>query len=180
LSSGPDLLEVLKGEIIFKCADFMLGILSKEAGKDVLRANIIGRIGCNDGTRTYIVPVQYVFDGKDIYSHGAERMKIHIMRKNPAVCFEADQIHHLNNWKSVIAWGKYEELKSEYARYNAISLFSKHFLQLKISKTAMLPQIGIDNEFPFSAAHIRPVIFRIIIEDLTGRFENTLPANLGN
>ena len=59
----------------------MLGTLPPESAKQILQSNIVGRIGCNDGKRTYVVPVQYVFDGKDIYAHSAEGMKIHMMRK---------------------------------------------------------------------------------------------------
>ena len=158
----------------------MIGTLSREASQEFLKSGIIGRIGCHDGSRTYIVPVQYVYDGKDIYCHSVEGMKIHMMRKNPSVCFEADEIKTVNNWKSVIVWGTYEELKGEYARYNTLRLFAGRFLQFKVSETAFLPLIDGDNSF--RSSHIRPVMYRIIVEEISGRFENTLPgmASAGN
>ncbi len=156
----------------------MIGTLSKDACKEMLSAGIIGRIGCHDGIRTYIVPVQYAFDGKDIYCHSVEGMKIHMMRKNPAVCFETDDIQTLNNWRSIILWGVYEELKGEYARYNAIKLFSDHFLQFKTSETALLP--SLNNGAGTLNPKIRPVLFRIIIDELTGRFENPIHSNMEN
>ena len=48
----------------------MIGKLAPDAAKEVLQANILGRIGCHDGTKTYVVPVHYVFDGKHIIAHG--------------------------------------------------------------------------------------------------------------
>jgi nitroimidazol reductase NimA-like FMN-containing flavoprotein (pyridoxamine 5'-phosphate oxidase superfamily) len=158
----------------------MIGTLSHESAKEILRSNIIGRIGCNDGKRTYVVPIQYVFDGKDIYAHSVEGMKIHMMRKNPEVCFEVDEIQNLNNWKSVIAWGRYQELKEEHDRYAAIKLFVDRNIHLKISETAMLPAISVEKEFPFQPLNIRPIIYRLIIEEITGRFENFLKVSTGN
>lgn len=36
--------------------------------------------------------------------------KIEMMRKNPKVCFEVDDIKNIFSWKSVIAWGTFEEI----------------------------------------------------------------------
>ena len=157
----------------------MIGTLSSESAKQILQSNIVGRIGCNDGKRTYVVPVQYVFDGKDIFAHSVEGMKIHMMRKNPDVCFEVDEIQDLNNWKSVIAWGKYEELKDEHDRYATIKLFVDRNIHIKISETAMLPVIPVDQKFPFQPLNIRPIIYRIIIEEITGRFDNIIKVRTG-
>jgi len=151
----------------------MIGTLSVTAAKEMLQRNIVGRIGCTDGKRTYVVPVQYAFDGKDIFAHSVEGMKIHMMRKNPAVCFEVDDIQNLHNWKSVIAWGIYQELKEEHERYAVLKLFADRHIQLKISETAMPPSGYFEKEFHLQPLSLRPVIYRIIIEEITGRFENS-------
>ena len=36
-----------------------------------------------------------------------------MMRANPFVCFEVEDIDDLANWHSVIAWGVFEELACE-------------------------------------------------------------------
>ncbi len=51
-----------------------------------------------------------------VYGHTMEGMKINMMRKNPRVCFEVDVMQNMANWKSVIAWGEFEELSSEPGR----------------------------------------------------------------
>ena len=33
-----------------------------------------------------------------------------MMRENPWVCVEVDHMDNLANWRSVIAWGRFEEL----------------------------------------------------------------------
>ncbi len=151
----------------------MIGVLSLKAAKDVLRANIVGRIGCSDGGKIYVVPVQYVYDNKCIYAHSVEGLKIHIMRRNPDVCFEVDDIINLNNWNSAIAWGKYDELTTEHDRYEAIKLFVDHNIRLKISDKQVTAANFTAVYYPLHPTNVRPVIYRIIIEEITERFEKT-------
>jgi uncharacterized protein len=149
----------------------MIGSLSYDAAKEVLESNILGRIGCSNGTKTYIVPVNYVFDGKHIIVHSVAGMKIHMMRKNSKVCFEVEEIRSMTNWKSVIVWGEYQELTEERDRYAAMKLFVDRTLRLKISETATPPEISGERLHPRSPGNIKPVVYRIVIEEMTGRFE---------
>jgi len=149
----------------------MIGSLSYDAAKEVLQSNIVGRIGCNDGTKSYIVPVNYVFDGKYIIAHSVVGMKIQMMRKNPKVCFEVDEIKNMTNWKSVIIWGEYQELTEERDRYAAMKLFVDRTIRMKISETAIPPEISGQRLHPRSPGNIKPVVYRIVIEEMTGRFE---------
>ena len=52
----------------------MLGSLTEQEIAEVLQNNIICRIGCNDGERTYVVPVSYVFMVDHILCHSYEGM----------------------------------------------------------------------------------------------------------
>ena len=144
----------------------MIGKLTYEETDDVLRANIWGRIGSNDGDKTYIVPVSYVYDGKYIFAHSLEGIKIEMMRKNPKVCFEVDEMKSINNWKSVIVWGEYQELTTERDRYYAMGLFTERMIQLKTARANVLHPHTPHGE------NMRPVFYRIVIMHRTGRFEN--------
>jgi uncharacterized protein len=151
----------------------MIGNLTNEEIEEVLKQNVLGRIGCNDGKRTYVVPVNYVYDGKCIIAHSYEGMKIKMMRKNSDVCFEVDEMKSFTNWKSVIAWGEYQELTDERKRYDAMKLFVDRMLHLKISKSASLPHAVEKAAQPhFPQGNSRSVIYRIVITEKTGRFEN--------
>src|SRR5436190_15863018 len=88
----------------------MLGTLTLLQIEEVIKGQIVGRIGCHADGLTYVVPVSYAYDGDYIYSRTFEGMKINMMRRNPDVCFEAEDTKSLSKWRSVVAWGSYEEL----------------------------------------------------------------------
>lgn len=149
----------------------MIGRLSKEEIEDVLRKNILGHLGCNDGENTYVVPVSYVYDGKFILAHSVVGKKIHLMRKNPKVCFEVAEIENYKNWKTVIISGEYQELKEERDRYQAMKYFVDRMVYMKISETAIPPETTESRLHPRSPGNIKPVIYRIVILEKTGRYE---------
>lgn len=152
----------------------MIGKLTDEEIEEILKSNILGRIGCNDNNKTYVVPVNYVFDGKYIIAHSLDGMKIRMMRKNPSVCFEVDEMKSFTNWRSVIVWGEYQELTEERDRYYAMRLFVDRMIHMKISKTAIPPKIDENKAHLHFLSNIKPVIYRIVITEKTGRFENDL------
>jgi nitroimidazol reductase NimA-like FMN-containing flavoprotein (pyridoxamine 5'-phosphate oxidase superfamily) len=73
----------------------MLGELTKDQSEQVLWSEVLGRIGCYTDGRVYVVPVTYAFDGAYIYAHSKEGLKIQMMRKNPMVCFQVDQMENM-------------------------------------------------------------------------------------
>jgi len=89
----------------------MLGKLTQDQIEQVLHAEVIGRIGCHSEGLTYVVPVTFAYDGQRIIVHSAEGMKVQMMRSNPSVCFQVDQIQDIANWRSVILWGEFRELE---------------------------------------------------------------------
>ena len=151
----------------------MIGSLTVEQIEEVLRDNLLGRIGCNDGKRIYVVPINYVYDGRFIIAHSVMGMKIEMMRKNPHVCFEVDVVKSFTNWKSVIAWGEYQELTDHRARFQAMKLFMDRLMHIKIINTSIAPEIeeGIVDDI-LSASNFKSIIYRIVITEKTGRFEN--------
>ena len=94
------------------------------------------------------------------------------MRQNPKVCFEVDEIIHFSNWKSVVAQGEYQELIKERDRYNAMQFFINKMLHVKISETAKPDEMYAN---PASTSALmqttKPIIYRIFIEETSGRFE---------
>jgi nitroimidazol reductase NimA-like FMN-containing flavoprotein (pyridoxamine 5'-phosphate oxidase superfamily) len=58
----------------------MLGPLDKEQIETLLNELPVGRIGCHAEGITYIVPVNYAYDGVNIYAHSAKGMKIDNLR----------------------------------------------------------------------------------------------------
>jgi nitroimidazol reductase NimA-like FMN-containing flavoprotein (pyridoxamine 5'-phosphate oxidase superfamily) len=89
----------------------MLGKLSELQIERFLQSQIVGRIGCHANGETYVVPISYAYDGTYIYARTYEGKKLDMMREEPRICFEVDTLRDLSEWKSVIGWGEFEELK---------------------------------------------------------------------
>lgn len=147
----------------------MLGKLNSAEVEDLLSSQVIGRIGCHADGTIFIVPISYVYDGQCIYAHTEEGLKVNLMRKNPSVCFEVDKTHDMANWKTVIAWGKFEELE-ESERQKALQLLVNRILPLVSSETTHLFP-----DWPFGSediSGIQGIVFRICLTEKSGRFEN--------
>ncbi|MBN8852055.1 MAG: pyridoxamine 5'-phosphate oxidase [Sphingobacteriales bacterium 50-39] len=149
----------------------MLGILTMPEIERLLSKEVVGRIGCTDGEKVYIVPISYAYDGEYIYCHTHEGLKVDMMRKHPIVGFEVDHMQNMANWQSVIAHGKFEELKELSLRKDALERLNGRILPLVSSETTHLSK-----DWPFSPAdpnNIDGVTFRIRLEEKTGRFEKS-------
>ena len=148
----------------------MLGILNISEIEAVLHEQIVGRIGCHAAGTTYIVPISYAYDGESIYAITREGMKLDIMRENPKVCFEVDFMQDMANWKTVITWGVFEELKAPDERTKGLQLLVDRILPLNSSETTHLY-----STWPFPSAkisEIKGIVFRIRLHEKSGRFEN--------
>jgi nitroimidazol reductase NimA-like FMN-containing flavoprotein (pyridoxamine 5'-phosphate oxidase superfamily) len=84
--------------------------IGERESRELLRKQNLGRLGCSGGGEPYVVPVHYHFDDEDVYVHSTYGRKIEIMRANPHVCLQADEIVDPFNWRSVIAFGVFEEV----------------------------------------------------------------------
>lgn len=149
----------------------MLGTLSEEQIDRLLRAEVVGRIGCHAAGRTYVVPVTYVYDGGAIYGHTGAGLKVRMMRQDPEVCFEVDRLENMGNWRSVIAWGRFEELRGTAAAH-AMGLLLDRLLPLVASETAAPPHdVAPSDVHRAEVTGHEPVVYRIVIREKTGRFE---------
>jgi nitroimidazol reductase NimA-like FMN-containing flavoprotein (pyridoxamine 5'-phosphate oxidase superfamily) len=147
----------------------MLGELNPNEIESLLRNQMIGRIGCSDGNTIFVVPITYAYDGTFIYCHSKVGLKIKMMRNNPSVCFEVDQLSTMKDWKSVIAWGTYEELQDDEARQVGVQIFSERMKPFVASET-LGPTMRQPEPHPPDIGP-KPVFFRIRVTKKTGRFE---------
>lgn len=152
----------------------MIGELTEQQVEELLSKQVVGRIACNSENFIYLVPISYAYDEGAIYSRSFDGLKLDIMRKNPNVCFEAEDIADMASWQSVIAWGKFEELKNEDRKKGLQILLHRH-LPLSSSITTHLGKA-----WPFSENDLEEItgtVFRINISRKTGRYERSSVAD---
>jgi nitroimidazol reductase NimA-like FMN-containing flavoprotein (pyridoxamine 5'-phosphate oxidase superfamily) len=149
----------------------MHGTLTITEIEDVLSKQILARIGCHYDNRTYVVPISYAYDGTHFYCHSYEGMKTQMMRKNPKVCLQIDDMINMADWKSVVCWGDAIELTKEEEQAEAIKHLVARKLPLQSSETTHL-----FSDWPFSNPDeklLPGALFCIKVIEKTGRFERT-------
>lgn len=142
----------------------MLGELNKREIIALLESQFIGRLGCHLSGETYIVPVNYVYQNNAVYAHSGEGKKIEMLRANPNVCFQVDEIDSMFKWKSVILWGTFEELKDEERQQAMQGLILR--IMPKTDDPAREPSHAINPSLQDTL-----IVYRINIIEATGRFE---------
>jgi nitroimidazol reductase NimA-like FMN-containing flavoprotein (pyridoxamine 5'-phosphate oxidase superfamily) len=136
----------------------MIKTLNQDQSLELLRKERIGRLGCVVDEGPYVVPVNYVFDGECAYMHSLPGYKIQAMRTQPRVCLQVDEIDNELSWKSVLAFGTYEEITNQHERAEALNHLLARFSRLTPVESFM----AVDADAP------APIVFRIRISKLTG------------
>ena len=148
----------------------MPGILSPSKIEKLLQSEAIGRLGCQHDGKVYVVPLNYGYDGKFIYAHSKDGLKIRIMRENPEVCFEVDRWGQDGSWKSVIVWGTFEELKTVKSQRAGMKVFAEQMARV-IPHHMFMPSHGFVKGSKSANDPFKSVVFRIEITERTGRYE---------
>ncbi|MGV8879056.1 MAG: pyridoxamine 5'-phosphate oxidase family protein [Sphingobacteriaceae bacterium] len=147
----------------------MFGDLNEKQIENLLKSQVIGRIGCHAEGLTYIVPFSYLHEDDYVYGHTHEGLKVQIMRKNPKVCFEVDVMLNMANWQSVIAWGEYDEITEESEIRIIKEKLAARIMPFTSNETSK-PASGLFTD-EISAKGTKEVIFKIKLINKTGKFE---------
>lgn len=142
----------------------MLGDLNKKEMIDLLESQVIGRLGCSLDGETYIVPINFVYRDNAIYAHSGKGKKIEMMRLNPKVCFQVDEIKDTFRWKSAILWGNFVELHGE-ERQQAMQGIIHRIMPLT-DRPSEEPSHGIPSE-----EHSNIIVYKIDLTEATGKYE---------
>lgn len=148
----------------------MLGKLNETQIEELLKEQVIGRIACQADSEIYLVPINYVYRDGYIYGHSAEGKKVRMMRQNPAVCFEVENIQSVFRWKTVIAKGTYEEITDIDEKQQAMQGIIHRIMPLVTSPQGH-PSHGITENDSDVGTKVELVIYRIKLGEKTGRFE---------
>jgi len=139
----------------------MIRPLSDDKARDLLRSSHLARLACLVNGDPYVVPINYKFENNFIYCHSLPGMKIEGLRKYPRACVQVDEITSALCWKSVVAFGNYEEVVDPTQRQLIRKGLLKEFPILTPVESAVAEDVN--------APEI--VIFGIRIDRMTGVYE---------
>lgn len=132
--------------------------LSRDEIDEFLRGQRIARLGCHANGATYVVPLIYAYGEGAIVAVTTEGRKTAMLRENPRVCVEVDEydVDGRGSWRSVIAYGRYEELSGD-AVEPALALLRERFAHTA-GRPAEPRPLGPD-----------VVVLRVILDEVSGR-----------
>lgn len=132
--------------------------LQEAEANELLNTRKIGRLGCVDNGEPYVVPINYVFEGGNIYSHSLPGRKIDALRAHPRACLQVDEIDNDFAWRSVIAYGDFEEIRTPSDRRSILSKLLARFPLLTPVESLMAQDASAPDT----------VVFCIHIDRITG------------
>jgi hypothetical protein len=147
----------------------MIQKLDKSKCRILLSQNYIGHLAYNFNNKPYVVPITYYYDDStnSIIGYSGKGHKIRALRINRDVSMEVSEIVSVNNWKSILVQGIYREFEGSTAKIN-LHKFSEGVKEVISNKE------GKNYSFigEFSSKIYKegpPIVFKIEIEELTGR-----------
>jgi len=135
--------------------------LSKHEIDEVLSASNYGHLACSRDGEPYIVPIHFVYDGSVFFIYTTEGKKNEIIRANPKVCLQVENVASNEDWQSVIVNGIAAEVTEPKEREKAIRL-------VRSSNPSLTPALSI-RWMDCWVRENREVIYLITPKITTGR-----------
>lgn len=132
--------------------------LSEGESRQILGEGRVARLGCIVDGGPYIVPINYYFENGCVYSHSLKGLKILALKENPKACLQVDVVESDIRWRSVLAFGSYEEVTNPGERSRILNKLLQRFAMLTPVESAI-----VDDAEPSSV-----IAFRIRIDRISG------------
>jgi nitroimidazol reductase NimA-like FMN-containing flavoprotein (pyridoxamine 5'-phosphate oxidase superfamily) len=127
----------------------------------LLQRESYGHLGCSRDGRPYVVPMQYAYDGKELYFFTTEGMKTQFIEANPKVCLQVEEITDSTHWRSVMVIGQAEQLTKADELQRAMKLITER-------NPSLTPAISATQLDTWGRA-VDIALYRIIPELIDGR-----------
>ena len=136
----------------------MFSRLSEIESLTLLGKARVARLGCIVDGGPYVVPINCYFADGCIYSHSLPGKKISALRENPKACLQFDEVESDLEWRSVLAFGNYEEISNPVERSDILNKLLQRFPMLTPVESAIAHDAG----YPVV------IVYRIRIDRITG------------
>ena len=127
----------------------------------LLERESFGHLGCARDGRPYVLPMNYAYDGKELYFFTTEGMKTQFIQANPEVCLQVEEITDSTHWRSVMVIGKAVRITQNEEMQRAMKLITER-------NPALTPAISATQIDTWGRA-VDIAIYRITPELIDGR-----------
>jgi nitroimidazol reductase NimA-like FMN-containing flavoprotein (pyridoxamine 5'-phosphate oxidase superfamily) len=127
----------------------------------LLERESFGHLGCARDGRPYVLPMNYAYDGKELFFFTTEGMKTQFIHANPQVCLQVEEISDSTHWRSVMVIGKADEITASEDLQRAMKLITAR-------NPSLTPAISATQLDSLGRA-VDIAIFRITPELIDGR-----------
>ncbi|RLC23258.1 MAG: pyridoxamine 5'-phosphate oxidase family protein [Deltaproteobacteria bacterium] len=138
---------------------------TKEIEKILEEASVC-RLAMVDGDKPYIVPMNFGYRDGILFFHSAKQgRKIDLIKKNPNVCFEVDQLIRFKKAKMACEWGL--EYKSVIGSGRALLLDN---IEEKIKSLHIIMSQYSQRTFEYPDEMLeKTLVIKIVIDRITGK-----------
>ncbi|MGO4535894.1 pyridoxamine 5'-phosphate oxidase family protein [Leifsonia sp. 2MCAF36] len=157
--------------------------MTHDERETLLASQRVGRLGLIDGRLPYVVPISYAYRDGAVYCHSAQGQKVRALRSQSEVCFEVDELLSLEKWRSVIAYGRFEQLVGADAQEGVRILLDRFRPLVSVTATDVPPEAGLGVSRALDVPRLQSgkaemghptgavVVFRVKLHTVSGRSE---------
>ncbi|MBK9154299.1 MAG: pyridoxamine 5'-phosphate oxidase family protein [Chloracidobacterium sp.] len=120
-----------------------------------------GHFGCSRNDQPYIVPIHYSYKKPDLYVYTTDGKKTEIIRANPTVCLQVEEVFDDGDWQSVIVTGEAERIEEIDEREAAMAI-------IQADNPKLAPAISVKWLDSWIRENVE-IIYRIRPRMITGR-----------
>ena len=128
----------------------------------LLRRVGYGHLACCRDDQPYVLPIYYVFDGNEIFIYTTAGLKSEIIKVNPRICLQVEEILDDGSWGSVVVTGEAKEIVDRSEREKAVDL-------IRDSNPTLLPALAIKWANDWMRKNVE-VVYKIKIISAVGKF----------
>jgi len=127
----------------------------------LLQRQGFGHLGCAREGRPYVLPMNYAYDGKELYFFTTEGMKTQFISANPKVCLQVEEVTDSSHWRSVMVIGQADRVTKNEDMERAMELITAR-------NPSLTPAISATQMDTWGRA-VDIAIYRITPEMIDGR-----------
>lgn len=142
--------------------------MTSEQIKEVLKRVSYGHLGLARSNHPYVVPIHYAYEEPYVYIYTTEGKKTEIIKTNPEVCLQVEDVKTDKDWQSIIVIGDVARIGELEERERALKL-------ILASNPTLTPAVSIRWMDSWVRENIE-VVYRLTPRMLTGR--STIEHNI--